>query len=172
MGSQLPPILSIYRYQMRVAEKQSQQGSHPQRQNRAVLFAVNPARVRLISATERMAVYVLQMLFRGRGVNYSLGSASVHCTHGRGTATGRGLSEEGFNSTILSNSTGLLPSLVPSLANITIACPCNCTYVSEAYCFSDSGVVHNAASLKLGVLEPPDSQTFCNKTTGDFQTAN
>lgn len=87
-----------------------------------------------------------------------------------GEGSGRGLSEIGFNLTELSNSTGSSLSLVPSLANQTaMACPCNCTYVSAACCFSSSGVVHDSASVKLGVLEPPDNQTFCNRTTGAFQ---
>jgi hypothetical protein len=110
--------------------------------------------------------------FQGTGSKLFTGKCERPLYSWQRNGNGRGLSEVGFNSTTLSNSTGLLPSLVPSLANITMACPCNCTYVSEACCFSNSGVVQEAASLKLGVLEPPDSQTFCNKTTGDFQTAN
>ena len=107
--------------------------------------------------------------WQGTGNRYFTGSCKRPYSWQR-NGNGRGLSEVGFNSTNLSNSSGSLPLLVPSSVNMTaMACPCNCTYVSEACCFSDSGVVHEAVSLKLGVLEPPDSQTFCNKTTGDFQ---
>lgn len=48
-------------------------------------------------------------------------------------------------------------------------CACNCTYVSQACCGVASGVVHEASSLKLGSLKPPNSTTCCDTKTGTFQ---
>lgn len=47
-------------------------------------------------------------------------------------------------------------------------CPCNCTYVSKACCNSE-GIVYEAPSLRLGALQPPDSNVTCNVTTGEFE---
>ena len=47
------------------------------------------------------------------------------------------------------------------------ACPCNCTYVSVACCNAPSGVVYEAADLKLGILEPSQCS---NSTNGILQS--
>lgn len=49
-------------------------------------------------------------------------------------------------------------------------CACNCTYVSQACCGAKDGLVSEPVSLKLGVLEPPNSTTCCDGGTGSFQT--
>lgn len=49
-------------------------------------------------------------------------------------------------------------------------CACNCTYVSQSCCGIKSGLVSEAASLKLGVLEPPNSTACCNTGSGSFST--
>ena len=51
-----------------------------------------------------------------------------------------------------------------------VACPCNCTYVSNACCRSSDGIVFEAPVLKLGVLKAPNASYMCNTTTGDFQS--
>lgn len=110
--------------------------------------------------------------WQGTGSGFFTGTCKIPYSWQRtnGEGSGRGLVEIGFNSTSSSNSTGALPLLAQSLGNLTgMACPCNCTYVSDACCSSVSGIVYETASFKLGVLEPPDSQTFCNTTTGEFQ---
>lgn len=53
-----------------------------------------------------------------------------------------------------------------------LACPCNCTYVSEACCNSPSGLVYEAPGLKLGSLRTPALNVACNATTGEFQASN
>ena len=53
-----------------------------------------------------------------------------------------------------------------------LACPCNCTYVSEACCNSTSGIVYEAPNLRLGSVQAPSANLTCNATTGDFQTSN
>ena len=94
--------------------------------------------------------------------------------------SGRRLSEFYVNSTSLVNitrpfsSASVEPPVVkaPNLSGSNdtgLACPCNCTYVSKACCFSKSGMVHEAPSLKLGALQPPKSLMVCNPTNGQFQ---
>ena len=94
--------------------------------------------------------------------------------------SGRRLSEIYVNSTSLVNitrpfsSAGVEPRVVnaPNLSgsnDTRLVCPCNCTYVSKACCFSKSGVVHEAPNLKLGALHPPNSSMVCNSTSGQFQ---
>lgn len=51
----------------------------------------------------------------------------------------------GTNNTAL----GLLPTVIAP-----IACPCSCTYVSEACCEVPSGSIHEEAKFKLGKLDP------------------
>lgn len=64
-----------------------------------------------------------------------------------------------------SNTIELLEMVIPA------ACSCNCTYVSKSCCGSASGVVNEAAALKLGTLQAPSGQ-LCNPTTGRFQTVS
>lgn len=95
--------------------------------------------------------------------------------------SGRRLSEVYVNSTSFVNVTGILNSSArveapafkaPSLSGTKytgLACPCNCTYVSKACCFSNSGMVFEAPSLKLGALQPPNSSMVCSPMSGQFQ---
>lgn len=75
--------------------------------------------------------------------------------------SGRPLSEMYANSTSLVNvmGTSSSASLVPPAFNASslsesnstgLACPCSCTYDSNACCLSDSGLVYEAPSLNLG----------------------
>lgn len=47
-------------------------------------------------------------------------------------------------------------------------CACNCTYVSQACCGADDGIVSEPISLQLGVLAPSDTTVCCNRDTGRF----
>lgn len=47
-------------------------------------------------------------------------------------------------------------------------CACNCTYVSQACCGADDGIVSEPVSLQVGVLAPPNSTACCNGDTGRF----
>ncbi|MCJ1228302.1 hypothetical protein MMC12_004963 [Toensbergia leucococca] len=88
----------------------------------------------------------------------------------------RGLGEIGINSTSSIGSSGSIGSTssasnTPGLgaSDTSLACPCNCTYVSNSCCLSTLGIVHEATNLKLGALQPPNATTVCNTATGDFQ---
>ena len=61
-------------------------------------------------------------------------------------------------------------SVVPIIDESTMACPCNCSYVSKACCLSTSGIVFEASNLKLGALLPPNNSTFCNSTIAQFES--
>ena len=56
--------------------------------------------------------------------------------------------------------------------SVDLACPCNCTYVSQSCCNSLSGMVYEAPGLRLGALQAPSGNVTCNATTGDFQVSN
>lgn len=47
-------------------------------------------------------------------------------------------------------------------------CACNCTYVSQSCCGVESGLILESASLKQGVLEPPNSTACCDVNSGSF----
>ncbi|MCJ1231498.1 hypothetical protein MMC12_008175 [Toensbergia leucococca] len=84
------------------------------------------------------------------------------------TSDGRELTEVDLNAAASGNSTfSFQGASAGDLKNV--ACPCNCTYVSNACCNSPSGIVHEALSLRLGSLQPPSSTVTCNPTTGEFQ---
>ena len=81
---------------------------------------------------------------------------------------GRELNEVELNAPAPANSTITFEGT--TLASLTdAACPCNCTYVSNACCSSASGIVHEVPTLKLGALRPPNSSVSCNALTGKFQ---
>lgn len=83
-------------------------------------------------------------------------------------SNGQKLNTSEFTSAVSSNSSNtieLLEMVIPA------ACSCNCTYVSKSCCGSASGVVNEAAALKLGTLKAPSGQ-ICNPTTGRFQTVS
>ena len=103
--------------------------------------------------------------WQGTGSGYFTGSCKLPYS---AQDSGRELNEVLLNSTspIASSPAGEMEALPES----TLACPCNCTYVSNACCLSASGVVFEAPGLKMGVLQPPDNSTFCNPATGKFQT--
>ena len=47
-------------------------------------------------------------------------------------------------------------------------CACNCTYVSQACCGVEDGLVSEPPSLRLGVVQSPNSTTCCDAGTGTF----
>ena len=103
--------------------------------------------------------------YQGTGSGYFTGTCKTPYFSGD---SGRELTEIGSNTTLSANSTSF--ALPLTMANSThLACPCNCTYVSSACCTSDSGIVFEAPNKKLGMLEPPNSTTFCNTSTGGFE---
>ena len=45
-------------------------------------------------------------------------------------------------------------------------CACNCTYVSQACCGVDDGLVYEPPSLRLGTVQPPNSTSCCDTASG------
>ncbi len=108
--------------------------------------------------------------WQGSGSGYFTGTCKLPYS-----ASGRELGEIYINSTSFVNSTGTFnsadsppPAQKPTLADQ--ACPCNCTYVSNACCLSTSGIVYESPSLRLGAIRAPNATTFCDPTTGEFRT--
>lgn len=57
---------------------------------------------------------------------------------------------------------------LPPFSISEFGCACNCTYVSQSCCGVKNGLVSETASLKLGVLEPPNSTACCDTGSGSF----
>lgn len=93
-------------------------------------------------------------LFQGVGSRYYTGT----CKPSHFAFDGRRLQGSPVNSTDLvhltSNFSLAINRSAGTHAVAALACPCNCTYVSVACCDAPSGVVYEAAELKLGALEP------------------
>ena len=68
------------------------------------------------------------------------------------------LSNSSLPGDVQTNATGGSSPLPPAI--IKSGCPCNCTYVSQACCGVQHGLVYEAADLKLGGLDPSNS-TSC-----------
>ena len=67
-------------------------------------------------------------------------------------------------------------TIVNQLAGVidpALACPCNCTYVSQLCCLSRDGLVFEDAAeeVVLRVVEPPNGTLCCDATTGDWAKA-
>lgn len=104
--------------------------------------------------------------FQGVGSRYYTGT----CKPSHFAFDGRRLQESLINGTglvhVTSNFTLNVTGSASPQAVAAPACPCNCTYVSVACCDAPSGVVHEAAGLKLGVLE---MSQCTNSTSGILQ---
>ena len=87
-----------------------------------------------------------------------------------GGQSGRGLLD--FDSTNATGPAFSINETSTAALSANLACPCNCTYVSEACCNSLSGIVYEAPDLKLGSVRAPSENVTCNATTGDFQASS
>lgn len=108
--------------------------------------------------------------FQGIGSRYYTGT----CKPSSFAFDGRRLQENLVNGTNLVQVTSNFTLTVNGSAGVQAvdsppACPCNCTYVSVACCDAPSGVVYEAADLKLGVLEPWQCP---NSTNGTRQSSH
>ena len=74
------------------------------------------------------------------------------------------------NSSSLSNNILVRPGNTPPapLSISKFGCACNCTYVSQTCCGVESGSVSESTSLRLGVVQLPNSTTCCDAGTGKF----
>ncbi|KAL8760784.1 MAG: hypothetical protein Q9184_003043 [Pyrenodesmia sp. 2 TL-2023] len=96
------------------------------------------------------------------------------------SAVGRELLEENNNNKTLNNSsnkpqperTTMTTMMIENQPLSSLACPCNCTYVSKACCTSSSssGIVHEDPRVhRLGSLLPPNGTTLeCDTATGNW----
>ena len=66
-----------------------------------------------------------------------------------------------------SNTNPLIPRPIVDSID-TIACACNCTYVSQACCSTADGYVYEDARQKVSTISASPG-SFCNPTTGDIQ---
>ena len=101
--------------------------------------------------------------WQGTGSGFFTGSCKIPYIH---YDSGRELQEVGLSTKSSGNATVSLTADSASLAGA--ACPCNCTYVSQACCTSDVGIVWEAPLMKLGSLQPPSQDLFCDKISGQF----
>ena len=93
---------------------------------------------------------------------------------------GRGLLESSENSSSSNISNPGIPSTNSTVSRSemmseylsSLACPCNCTYVSQRCCTSDSGIVYEDPARHLGVLRAPMANLECDISTGDWKSMN
>lgn len=102
--------------------------------------------------------------YQGTGSGYFTGTCKMPYFSG---TSGRGLAEIDSNETLPTNESFVLPINKANMTNP--ACPCNCTYVSNACCTTEAGIVFEPPERKLGLLQPPNSTMVCNLTSGEFE---